>query len=56
MSLYLSVLEGLRIASSPDAKVVVCNGGVEVHSHVHVLEVPLTGRVPELPADTHPAL
>jgi hypothetical protein len=51
--LYLGVLEGLRVASTPDSQVIVCNRRVEVHGHVHVLEVPLAGRVPELPAHTN---
>jgi hypothetical protein len=52
VSLDLCVFEGLWIASSPDAKVVVSNRGVEVHSHVHILEVALFRRIPELPGTT----
>lgn len=34
---------------APLTKIVISDHGVEVHGHVHVLEVPLSGRVSELP-------
>ena len=46
--LNLRVLERFRIAAAPNTQVVVGYGGVEVHGHVHVLEVAFLSRVPEL--------
>lgn len=49
MSLYLGELEGFRYAATPDAEVVVCNHGMKIYGHVHVLKVALLGGVLELP-------
>lgn len=46
--LNFRVLEGLWISAAPYAEIVVGNHRVEVHRHVHVLEVSLLGGVAKL--------